>query len=332
MNIYMIEKEKKNAYLESIKLKNEPKTYELYSKLIDKLDEFEDYKGVHATNMTKLDFMEFLTSLSSSSLSVLYTYKSAINSYLMFATDKQNFTLGLLELDKITQDDLLECINKNAELMQFITEKEYYDIITSNIGNYQDKLVVILLWNKIKGEKTFDDILNLKINDVNFDNNSIYVKSKNRMVCLSDIEMDIVKKAIDENVYIRTTVNKKGEIKEALVYYLTGDTEDSFDNGYLIKATEGSTNKQAETNQCTYGTFANRMSKYYTLVLQRSGLTNQRIYKSSVYYHMLKEYGRKLTLGELMEYLEYHDEKVSLSNTYREQDIMFKKIREQGEI
>ena len=40
----------------------------------------------------------------------------------------------------------------------------------------------------------------------------------------------------------------------------------------------------------------------------------------------------KLTLGELMEYLEYHDEKVSLSNTYREQDIMFKKIREQGEI
>ena len=114
MNIYMIEKEKKNAYLESIKLKNEPKTYELYSKLIDKLDEFEDYKGVHATNMTKLDFMEFLTSLSSSSLSVLYTYKSAINSYLMFATDKQNFTLGLLELDKITQDDLLECINKKC--------------------------------------------------------------------------------------------------------------------------------------------------------------------------------------------------------------------------
>ena len=44
---------------------------------------------------------------------------------------------------------------KNAELMQFITEKEYYDIITSNIGNYQDKLVVILLWNKIKGEKNF---------------------------------------------------------------------------------------------------------------------------------------------------------------------------------
>ena len=39
------------------------------------------------------------------------------------------FTLGLLELDKITQDDLLECINKKAELMQFITESEYYEIL-----------------------------------------------------------------------------------------------------------------------------------------------------------------------------------------------------------
>ena len=72
------------------------KTFELYSKLIDKLDEFEDYKGVRAINMTKLDFMEFLTSLSSSSLSVLYTYKSAISSYLIFATDKQNFTIGFI--------------------------------------------------------------------------------------------------------------------------------------------------------------------------------------------------------------------------------------------
>ena len=328
MSMYLVNKEKKYAYLENIKQKNEPKTFELYSKLIDKLDEFEDYKGVHATNMTKLDFMEFLTSLSSSSLSVLYTYKSAINSYLIFATDKQNFTLGLLELDKINQDDLLECINKNAELMQFITEQEYYDIITKvddngeTVGNYQDKLVVILLWNKIKGEKQFSDLLNLKVSDVDFQNKTI--KSKNRIVQLSEIEFDIVKNAIAESIYVRRTMDKKGFINKALVNYLEGD--------YLVKATAGSTNLEVDDNQCTYGTFANRMSKYYNIVLQRSGLTNQRIYKSSVYYHMLKEYGRKLTLGELMEYLKYHDEKVSLSNTYREQDIMFKKIREQGEI
>ena len=32
------------------------KTFELYSKLIDKLDEFEDQKGVRAINMTKVRF------------------------------------------------------------------------------------------------------------------------------------------------------------------------------------------------------------------------------------------------------------------------------------
>ena len=272
--------------------------------------------------------MEFLTSLSSSSLSVLYTYKSSINSYLIFATDKQNFTLGLLELDKITQDDLLECINKKAELMQFITESEYYEILMKVddngklIGNYQDKLVIVLLWNKIKGEKQFGDLLDLKVSNVDIQNKSINLK--NKIIQLSDIEFDVVKKAINEQVYIRTTMTKKGLVNETSVDILDGE--------YLVKSTIGSTNKDVDNNRCAYGTFANRMSKYYNIVLQRSGLTNQRVYKSSVYYYMLKEYKRKLSLGELMEYLKENGEKVSLSNMYREQDVMFDKMKEQGVI
>jgi Fe2+ or Zn2+ uptake regulation protein len=54
--------------------------------------------------------------------------------------------------------------------------------------------------------------------------------------------------------------------------------------------------------------------------------------KSSVYYHMLKEYRRKLSLNELTNYLKENGEKVSLSNMYREQDIMFDKMTEQGVI
>ncbi len=321
-NIFLVDNDKKNKYLEDIKIRNEPKTYELYSKLIFKLDEFEEYKGVQAVNMTKLDFMEFLTSLNSSSLSVLYTYKSAINSYLLSATDRQKFTIGLLELDKITQDDLLECINEKAELLQFITEKEYYGIITQDVGNYQDKLVILLLWNKIKGKKNFSDLLNLKVSNVNLVDKTI--KYKNKIIELSDIELDVVKKAMTEQFYIRKTMNKKGVINESEVEYLVGE--------YLVKATAGSTNTEVDSNQCTYGTFANRMSKYYNIVLQRSGLTNQRVYKSSVYYYMLKEYKRKLSLGELMEYLKENGEKVSLSNMYREQDVMFDKMKEQGVI
>lgn len=321
-NIFLIDNDKKNKYLEDIKIKNEQKTYDLYSKMIFKLDEFEDYKGVQAINMTKLDFMEFLTSLNSSSLSVLYTYKSAINSYFLSATDRQKFTIGLMELDKITQDDLLECINEKAELLQFITEKEYYDIITQDVGNYQDKLVIILLWNKIKGKKSFSDLLDLKTSNVDLINKTI--KYKNKIIQLSDIEIDVVKKAMIEQFYIRRTMTKKGVINESEVEYLVGE--------YLVKATAGSTNTEVDDNQCTYGTFANRMSKYYNIVLQRSGLTNQRVYKSSVYYYMLLEYKRKLSLGELTDYLKKHGERVSLSNMYREQDVMFDKMKEQGVI
>ena len=74
------------------------KTFELYSKLIDKLDEFEDYKGVRAINMTKVRFYGVFNLFKFIQPNVLYTYKSAIKSYLIFATDKQNFTLGLLRI------------------------------------------------------------------------------------------------------------------------------------------------------------------------------------------------------------------------------------------
>lgn len=119
-------------------------------------------------------------------------------------------------------------------------------------------------------------------------------------------------------------MNKKSVVNESEVEYLVGE--------YLVKATAGSTNTEVDSNQCTYGTFANRMSKYYNIVFQRSGLTNQRVYKSSVYYYMLLEYKRKLSLSELTEYLKKNGEKVSLSNMYREQDIMFDKMKERGVI
>jgi len=320
-DIFEINNEKKNEYLESIKQTNEPATYELYRKLIYKLDEFENYKGVLATNMTKIDFLEFLTSLNSTSLGVLYTYKSAISSYLLYITDTQKFTIGILELRKITQEDLVECVNQIMEASQFITEKEYYELLNSEKGNWQDKLVLVLLWNKIKGT-TFRDILNLKKEDVNLENRTIQVE--NRIINFTEKEIEVVKKAIKEQVYKITTMKKRGITSHSEIDYAVGE--------YLIKSTMGTRNKELlETNQCQYGSFANRMSKYYNIVLERAELTNTRIYKSSIYYYMLKEYGRKLNLNEITEYTEKHNVTLSLSNFYREQDVMWNKIAKEDD-
>lgn len=319
--IFRIEQDKKLNYIEYIKQRNETKTFELYKKLIDKLDEYEEYKGVLARNMTKIDFLNFFTMLNSSSLSVLFTYKSAINSYLIYDSDIQQFTMGILELAKITPDELISCINKNAESMQFITEEEYYKILRGDKGNWQDKLVLVLLWNGIKGERNFDEILNLKNEDVDLKNHSIYVN--NRVVKLdTDLELEIIKNAMEEKVYIKTSIDSEGIENQSPLDYKDGI--------YLVKATDGTNNRSLESNQCTFGTFANRMSKFYNLVLRMSGLSNARIYKSSVYYHMLKEHGRKLQLKEITHYFYINNFKISLSNSGREQDVMYKKMEEQG--
>ena len=72
------------------------------------------------------------------------------------------------------------------------------------------------------------------------------------------------------------------------------------------------------------------MVKYFNLVLKKSELTGLKIYKSSIYYHMLLEYDRKLEYGEIIEYSKKNNVRLSLSNYDREQNIMYNKLVEQG--
>lgn len=322
---FFIEEEKKRDFLKNVKDRYSKATYELYGKLILKLDEFEKYKNISAISMTKSDFLELLTSLNSTSLSVLYTYKSAISSYLLFNSDSSRFKIGVLELDKVTKEDLEDCINTRAEERQFITKDEYYDLLKDAEegkfnGNYQDKLILVLLWNKIKGEKNYSEILDIKEEDVDFEKRIIALPD--RIVKFTKFEMNIIKKAMYEKQYIKTTVNKDHTITRTVTEYAKTD--------YLVKVTAGSRNANMDTDKIPYSTLANRMSRYFNIVLKRSELTGLKVYKSSIYYYMILEHRRVLTTSELQEYLNKHNLRLSLSSSYREQEIMYNKLVEQG--
>jgi hypothetical protein len=312
---FVIDNDKKIEYLKKIKEKYEPATFELYQKLIYKLDEYEEYKGISAMNMTKQDFLDLLTVLNSSSLNALYTYKSAISNYLISSTDIQKFKIGILEIDKITKDELLECANTRTEESQFITEQEYYDILNNPNGNYQDRAIIVLLWNKIKGLHNFDEIREIKNKDVDLENKIINFNG--RIIKFTEKEMDIIGKAIEEKEYIKITKDEKITIP-------------FIDGQYLIKATMGRRNLNAVNNQTPVSSLMNRISKYFNFALGRAELTGLKIYKSSVYYYMLMNYKRKLTNKELKEYFEENNYRLSMSNSYREQDIMYNKLIKQG--
>lgn len=99
---------------------------------------------------------------------------------------------------------------------------------------------------------------------------------------------------------------------------------------YLVKSTAGTRNVNSDETQCPYSTLANRLSKYFNIVLRRSELTGLKIYKSSIYFDMIFEKGRVLTISELQEYLKDKNLRLSLSSSYREREIMYTKLVEQG--
>jgi len=145
---------------------------------------------------------------------------------------------------------------------------------------------------------------------------------ENRIIQLTEKEIDIVAKAMKESCYIKTMQGENHILKQVVVDYVEGV--------YLIKPTLGTSNYKSETNQIPYASMANRMVKYFNLVLKKSELTGLKIYKSSIYYRMLLEYGRKLEYSEIIEYSKKNNVRLSLSSYYREQNIMYNKLVEQG--
>lgn len=318
--IFKFDNIKKNEFLKNVKESYELATYNSYYHLIHKVDEFENYKGFSVLNMSKADFLELFTLFNTSNLSVLYSYRSAIIKYLLYQTNSEYFRIGILELDSIKKEDLIDCLNTRVEDKQFITKKEYYELLDNPNGNYQDKLVVVLLWNKIRGSNDFSEIRNLKTKDVNVVKNLISIED--RVIELTEKEMNIIINAMIEQHYKIINIKKDHTVVVNEIEYLEGD--------YLVKATSGTRNANSTDNMCPYSSLANRLSKYFRFALGRAELSGVKIYKSSSYYYMLLEYGRKLTQGEFVEYKTKNNLKLTLSNYKREQDIIFNKMMDEG--
>jgi len=135
--------------------------------------------------------------------------------------------------------------------------------------------------------------------------------------------MKVERKILEDKIFdILNDLNKTGQIKEL--------TESNLISEYIVKVTAGSRNANMDTDKIPYSTLANRMSRYFNIVLKRSELTGLKVYKSSIYFYMILEYRRVLTTSELQEYLNKHNLRLSLSSSYREQEIMYNKLVEQG--
>lgn len=85
---------------------------------------------------------------------------------------------------------------------------EITGLINTNEYNYpplhnaQDKALVFLLFSGIMGS-AMNDLINIKKEDINFENNTIYLKDKEKEVFILPAGMQIIQKALEENIYTR---------------------------------------------------------------------------------------------------------------------------------
>lgn len=81
------------------------------------------------------------------------------------------------------------------------SKEEFYDEIVNKLENYQDKCLVILLFNGVKGEK-FTELRELKFKDINWNTGEIYIESRDKKIKLFDKDdLKIIEKAYDQKIY-----------------------------------------------------------------------------------------------------------------------------------
>ncbi|MCK1981982.1 MULTISPECIES: phage lytic cycle repressor MrpR family protein [Peribacillus] len=118
----------------------------------------------------------------------------------------------------------------------FFTEKEFDDLINKCV-NAQDAVVFRLLFEGVWGQSGYSELLNIKAEDIDWENNSLYLNDGKgeRNLSISDKCIDLLKKAIDEKVYYFKNGESIGyRNKDKLVL-----------NNYVIRGVDpGSRNKE----------------------------------------------------------------------------------------
>lgn len=88
---------------------------------------------------------------------------------------------------------------------------EFIDLLSS-MSNGQDQMFLSLIFSGLMG-RSFGELRELKITDINFDTNQVYVKERDIYITIEDELMKFIEKGVNQNSYF-TYNNETGEHNE----------------------------------------------------------------------------------------------------------------------
>lgn len=201
----------KNKFLSNYSNVN---TQTLYRKLLSKFGAYESQVGKDLYTFSVEEVADLLYWYSPKSRNSASTALSVIKMYRSFSVREGYTTVHLDFTRLIGESDINIFLNRKALPLSYLKSEDEFYAIVNHLENYQDAIILILLWNGIDGFK-HSEIVDLKVKNCEFDNNKIYVTDANdnivREAILSEKDMGFVKDATEETIYKKGNGKAKGK-------------------------------------------------------------------------------------------------------------------------
>lgn len=190
---------------------NNENTYNMYEGLFTKMTELEKVLNKNIEDIeTKEEFTLLLNHcIDKGTYNSINSKWSLLKRYYDFIGNKNIKLITKKDLNKIIE------INKEYEEKRYIYKEDLIKLV-SKLENYSDKALLFLARNGIGMKFEAEDLVKLKVKDIDFKRNMIYNKK------IDDYTMYLVKRATEEKEYVAL-----GSYEKIIVY--------NMDSEYLFK-------------------------------------------------------------------------------------------------
>jgi len=190
--------DKKLEYEEYCHKNGDTRSFKYFEYLFDYCEEFEIEFGKDVSEFTSEEISKMYSDDKKfKTLNVLIVKNSQYNRYANWATD------GNSSFAEYTRDVLRRFVNIEDRNKKIVTREDVLEVVDSFI-NYSDQLLVLGIFEGLKGNN-FRDLLNIKIQNVNFTINTVDIESRlDGFVHISDKLAGIIKKCMSERGYTNT--------------------------------------------------------------------------------------------------------------------------------
>lgn len=259
-------------------------------------------KPIHEYNFEEILF--FLKNLNSKSQESLVSYLNMIRRYFQFCKRESKMDDTIDFFKNIKPEQLADCVNTRKSRNRYITRKKLKNIIDGFI-NDTDKAFLLLMFEGISGKEN-SEILNLKKEDVDLENNTIKTvrNDKEVIIPISEELADILDRVIETDiVYYENNYDSRVDILEGSEYVFRPTVRFLNLDATKQRIEDGEYNGR----QMDLKTLTSRVHKLIKLYSDMQYITSISLIKSGIVCRAIEEIGLNAEKQIFAEWVEMHE-------------------------